>query len=80
MSCVQTGKNTTFHHISGVILDQAAEAVLERNRVAYVAKAIQECKEESLDLSSKGFGDAEATAIGEQLKVTCLFCMVIRLM
>ena len=80
VSCVQTGKNTTLHHIYGVTLDQAAETVLERNRVAYVAKAIQECKEESLDLSRKGFGDAEATAIGEQLKVTCLFCMVIRLM
>ena len=41
-----------------------------------MTKAIQECKETSLDLSGRGFGDAEATAIAEQLEVIGLLLHV----
>ena len=41
-----------------------------------MTKAVQECKETTLDLSGRGFGDVEATAIAEQLKVIGLLLHV----
>ena len=62
---VQSGNNRTLCRVLGVKLSAEAESVLERNRVAFVRSAIQECKETKLDFSSKGLGNAEAKAIAE---------------
>ena len=50
-------------------LSKEAKAVLEQNRVAFVRRAVRECKEAALDLSGEGLGDAEAEAIAEELAV-----------
>jgi hypothetical protein len=57
----------------GVKLSPAAEAVLERNRVAFVRAAVQECKGAELDLSDQGLGNPEAKAIVEELEVLFKF-------
>ena len=56
----------------GVKLPKEAEVVLERNRVAYARRVVQECKEATLDLSGEHLGDPEAGAIAEELSV-CVF-------
>ena len=76
----QTGVNRSIQEVEGVNLTAPAEAILRRNRGIQAAKDIRECKEDSLDLSSRDLGDEGAMELVEDLKVCvcghCCACLI----
>jgi hypothetical protein len=69
-----TQNNTTIRHVMGVQLSTAAEAVLERNCVAFVRTVFEECKGAELNLSGQCLGNLEAKAIAKELEVPFSGC------